>query len=153
MDVDSQPDVVRQIPADVIGIFIDDNFVGIPKPSIAVSNVIGRDGKIESTKPESIWTTAREAPHMATAESAGEVPMLPRMIEVVMNIVTAGLVADPSLAAVYVGSVGVARFFAERPVFLSWRCMLDTRWTVSWDVLMSAADFWSGRMAIFLRQG
>ena len=43
-------------------------------------------------------------PHMSATDTAGEAAMLPRMVQMVMRIVAAGMVAHPTLISVTTGS-------------------------------------------------
>lgn len=56
--VGAQADVVRQIPAGMIRVFVNDDVIGIPIPSIDEADVIRCDAKIESVEPETARTSA-----------------------------------------------------------------------------------------------
>ena len=58
MDVSPKPRIVGQIPAIVIGIFVDDDRIGIPKPIAAVADVDRRHAEVEAIEPESRRTSA-----------------------------------------------------------------------------------------------
>jgi hypothetical protein len=93
---------------------------------------------------------------MATAETASEAAMLPGVIETVMSVVAAGIMAHPLFAPINVGSVGMSFLFAEVAVFLSRTRGGDSRRTVLRDVLMAATDLRLGAtacMAAMLCQG
>jgi hypothetical protein len=64
---------------------------------------------------------------MTAAESAGEAPMLPWMIDVVVGIVTAGIVSDPFIVRVNVGSFGMSRLVRKPAVFWSGRLLVPGR--------------------------
>lgn len=106
MDVGSQTDVVGQIPSRMIGIFIKDDLVTTPVPVIAVADVIGRDGEIESAEPETVGPSAVKVPHMVRSEAAREVTVLPWMVKVIVGIVEAGIVPHPGAVLVNVGAFG-----------------------------------------------
>jgi hypothetical protein len=79
MDVSANAHVVGEVPAVVIGIFVNYDVVAVPAPVIAVSVVGGGDAEIEAAEPEAIPISAREMPDMLAAEAAGEVSVLPGM--------------------------------------------------------------------------
>ncbi len=116
--IHSQPDVVGQVPTDVIGIVVNDDVIRIPEPAVAETNIIRSHGEVEPTEPEAAGPSAYETPDVAAAETAGEVAMLPRMIQMVMRVVGAGVMAHPLFAPIDVGSVGMSGLFAEVAVLL-----------------------------------
>jgi hypothetical protein len=79
----------------MVGVFIDDDIVAVPKPVAAEADVVGRYAEIETTKPEAVGPAARQMPDMPAPESAREAPVFPGMIEMVVRIVGSGIVADP----------------------------------------------------------
>jgi hypothetical protein len=60
----------------VVGVFVDDDVVVIPKPVVAESDVIRGDAEVEATEPDSVWASAAEMPDVAAAEAAGEASVL-----------------------------------------------------------------------------
>ena len=155
MGVGSEPDVVGEVPADVIGIIVDDDVVRIPEPSVTETNVVGSYGEEETAEPETAGTTATEAPHMAAPETAGEATMLPGMIQMVMSVVAAGIMAYPLSATIHVRSIGVSFFFVEVAIFLGRMRRGYSRGTVLGNVLMAATDLRPATtlMAAVLGQG
>jgi hypothetical protein len=113
VNVGPETNVVCEIPSVVIGIFVDDNVVAVPEPAVAVADVKGRDVEIETAEPEAIGAAAGEMPDVAGAEAAGEVAVLPGMIEVIVNVVASGVVADPFAVGVNVRRVGMAGMIVE----------------------------------------
>ena len=77
----------------MVGVFVDDDVVVIPKPVVAESDVIRGDAEVEATEPETVWASAAEMPDVPTAEAAGEASVLPGMVDVVVRIVAAGVMA------------------------------------------------------------
>src|SRR5450432_3507663 len=120
VDVSSKPHVVGQVVAVMIGVFVDHDVVAIPQPIVAKPDVEVGDAEVEAAEPEPAGDAAGEVPDMAAAKSAGKVAVFPGMIEVVVGIVAAGVVADPLAIGVNVRHVGMARFVAEVPVFFHW---------------------------------
>lgn len=106
MNVRSQPDVVGQIPAIMVGILVDHDVVGIPDPVIAIADIVGSNRKIEAAKPETARASPFDAKHVSLAEPAGKSSVLPGTIEVVVRIILACVMPDPLVAA----GVDVGRF-------------------------------------------
>jgi hypothetical protein len=107
VNVGTQPDVKRQVPADVVGVVINHDLVTVPYPIVAISEIIRGNAEIESPEPETAGSTARQMPNMAGPESARKVPVLPGVIEVVVGISRAAIVPDPFAIGVNVRSIGV----------------------------------------------
>jgi hypothetical protein len=120
VDIGTKPNVISEVPAIVIRILVDHDLIGAPVPGIAESEVHGSDGEVETAKPEALSIAAGNAPYVALAETAVEVAVLPGMIQVIVRIIGAGIVADPFIVGVNVRSIGMAIFV---DVFW-WRRML-----------------------------
>src|SRR5208282_900433 len=118
VDVRAEAHVVGEIPADVIRVVINYDVVRIPQPAVAESDVVRSHVEIETTEPEPAGAAATQVPDVVRAESAGEVAVLPRMIHVVVRIIRAGVMPDPSLALVDVRRIGVARRVTVVTMFL-----------------------------------
>ena len=124
----------------MVGVFVNDDVVVIPKPVVAESDVIWGDTEVKAAEPETVWASAAEMPDVATAESAGEASVLPGMVEVVVRIVAAGIVANPFAVGVNVWRVGMASLVVEVRVFRGrMRCARRFR-TAGGDMGGSAAD-------------
>lgn len=142
MDIGSQPYVVGEIPAGMVGIFVDDNVVGVPKPIVAVANVIGSDAEVESAEPETVGAASSEPPDVTSAKASREMAMLEGMVEVVVGIVGTGVVPDPLAIRVHVRGIGMAGLIVKVTVLLGRRrvgCGSGT-WPMGWDVFGSATD-------------
>jgi hypothetical protein len=148
VDVGAQPYVVGEIPAVVIGIFVDDDLIAIPEPVIAEGQVKRSDAEVKAAKPETVGTSSANAPYVAAAEAAGEVAVLPWVIEVEAGIIAPGVMSDPSAVVVDVrgGRMAVVVVKAGCRVgncaMRSWRSMFRNK---------SAAD--RVAVATVLRQG
>ena len=118
-DVGSEPHVVGQVIAVVIGILVDHDVVAIPEPVVAEANINVDNAEVEAAKPEAIGAATAKMPDMAAAESAGEVSVFPSMIEVIAGIIAAGVVADPFAVGVNMRRIGMSRLVVEVSVFLS----------------------------------
>ena len=91
----------------MVGVFVDYDIVAIPKPVIAKGKVKGSDGEVEAAKPETVGTTSCDAPHVVTAEAAGEVAMLPGVIQMEAGLVSPEVVPYPFAIVVDVRGFGV----------------------------------------------
>jgi len=122
----------------MVGIFIDDDVVTVPKPVIAESDVECTNAEVEPAEPETIGAASTEMPNVTAAETAGEVAMLPGMIEMHTGIITAGVVADPLAVGVDVRRVGMSCLVVE--VRGCGGRSSRRSWTVGGDVLGATAD-------------
>ena len=143
MDVGAEARVVGQVPAIVVRIFVNDDLIGIPEPVVAETVVVRSDVEVETAKPEAGRAAAGEAEPMAAAEAARKASMLPRMIEMVVGIIAAGVVADPFIVGMDVGGVRVSGLVAEDGMFLDrTRIATERSWTVSGNVSTANAMRW-----------
>jgi hypothetical protein len=112
----AEPHVVRKIPADVIGVFVDHNLVGVPQPAVAKSYVSRGYISIPPVEPEAPRAAAAKMPHVPAAKPAGEPAMRKRLVQMIARIVWACIVAYPCLP-VHMGCVRVAGLVAEVTVW------------------------------------
>lgn len=113
MTVCAEADVVGQVEAVVVGVFIDDDLVSAPIPVVAKAIVGGENAEGEATEPEAFAIAAFDAPDVAAAETAVEAAVSPGMIDMVVDVSAAGVVADPFAIGVDVGGVGMAFLVVE----------------------------------------
>src|SRR5208282_3614747 len=97
MNISAEPHVIGQVPADVVGIRVDDDLVRVPKPAVAEGNVSRGNVPVPAVKPEAPRTAASKMPYMAAAEAARELTMGPGLFDMIPRIAGAGVVADPGL--------------------------------------------------------
>jgi hypothetical protein len=83
---------------------------------------------------------------VTAAETSGEAAMFPRMINMVMSVIPAG-VAHPFFSAVNVRSVWMSRPIIKMPVLLAWMRRVDSRWAVFGNILASA-NLWPSTMML-----
>ena len=108
MNVDAESHVVGQIPADVVGIVVDDDIIAIPVPAIAIRHIEWRHVEIKSVEPEPVRATSAESPNMAGADSAFEATMLPWMVQMEACIAAPFRMTHPFAIFVDVWSVRVS---------------------------------------------
>ncbi len=119
MNVSAQTHVIGEIPAIVVGVFVDDNVVPVPKPVATVVQIKRRDAEVEATKPEAAGPAATDTPDMAPAEAAGEAAMFPRVLEVEAGIIASGVVSNPLAVVVDVRGFGMSLAVFERRMGVS----------------------------------
>jgi hypothetical protein len=117
VDVNPQPHVIGEVPADVIRILINHDLVRTPEPVIAKAVVVWGNAKVEAAKPEALPVPSFKPKDMVGTEPAREVSMLPRMIEMVVGIITAGVMPNPLIAPIDVRGVRVPGLVAIIAVF------------------------------------
>ena len=114
MDVGTEPGVIGEVPAGVVGIGIDYDVVVIPQPSVCVVVVIGRNLEEVAVDIKSIAVTATKPPDVLRPDAAVEPPVFPWMIEMIVGIVASGVVSHPLIGfGVDVRGVGMVRLIAE----------------------------------------
>jgi hypothetical protein len=97
----------------MVGILVNYYLVRIPKPIIAKGKVVGGNTKVEPVKPKTLPVSSAKPEDMARAEPAREVPMLPRMIEVVVRVTSARIMPHPLSVRMDVRGVGVPGLIAK----------------------------------------
>ena len=112
MDVGAEPCVVSEVPAGMVRIFVDDNLVGVPEPAVDVGKVVGGYAEVEASKPEAGWAAATQTPDVGGAKAAGEVSMLPGVVEMVVGVVATSVVSYP-VVFIDVWGVGMAGMIDE----------------------------------------
>ena len=78
---------------------------------------------------------------MFATDTAGEAAMLPRMIQMVMRIVGASVMAHPLSTVMNVGSIGMSRLVIEVGVFVERARSGYSRRAVGRNVLTAATNF------------
>jgi hypothetical protein len=125
--VGAGPCVVGQIPAGMVGVFVNDYGVTVPKPIRGVIVIVGRYAEVPIIEPEAIATSSTEAVLMATAKATWETTVFPRMILMIAGIVAARIVADPSVVVMDVRNFGVVGAITERAAIILRMCFLGAR--------------------------
>lgn len=129
MDISTEPDVVGQVPADVVGVFKDRDVVAVPQPVADVAYIEWGDVEVEATKPEPARTATAQTPDMAAAKTTREMIMFPGMVDVEAGVVASLIVAHPLAVVVDVWGFGMAFLVAEilfRSILMGWRSV--RRW-------------------------
>jgi hypothetical protein len=129
MHIGAQAQVVGQLAAHVIRIFVDHDLVRIPEPVAAIDDIHRSDVEAITAKAEASRSASREAPNVVRAETTSEVPMLPRMVEMETGVVAPSVMSDPPAVLVHVRRLQMTRLIIEGTVFF------DRMWIVlrSWS--------------------
>src|ERR1700675_2356179 len=150
MDVSSYSDVVRKVPAHVIGIIVEGNVVRIPEPAVCVSEIVRGNRKIKTVEPETVGTSAPKTPDMSTANAAIKTTMFIRVIEPIMRVAAACIVAYPLSVGMDVGSLRVSLPVAEVAVLSGGMRISHARRTASGNVLAATTDLGSATAVPFV---
>jgi hypothetical protein len=127
VNVNPQPHVIGEVPAEVVWIVINHDLVRIPEPVITKAVLVWGNAKVEAAKPEALPVPSYKPKDMAGTEPSREVPVLPRMIEMVVRIITAGVMPDPLIVRIDVRGVRVPGLVAIIAVFRGGRPFTSNR--------------------------
>jgi len=108
VNVGAQAYVVGEIPAIVVGIFVNHHVVAVPIPVIGVGKVKRGDAEVEATKPETPRIPTLDAPTMSTAEATLKAAVLPRVVLAKAVIIPPHVVPNPFAVVVDVWGFGMA---------------------------------------------
>lgn len=109
VDIGAEADVVGEVPAYMVRIVVDDDVVGVPEPAVTEGDVEGGDMPVPAVEPEAVRSAACQMPSVCRAETTGEAAVSEGMIDVIVGVAAAGVMADPG-SSIDVGGVGVAVF-------------------------------------------
>jgi hypothetical protein len=146
VDIGPEPDVVGEIPPVVVGIFVNHDLIAVPKPIAYVVVVIGRHAEVKAAEPETLAIAASEMPNVSATEATGEAAVLPGMIQMVVFVTAAGIVAYPVVVAMNVRGLRMAGTILKAMAFLRtalgsailrWAGLSSGRGSVSWNVTMA----------------
>src|ERR1700689_3495780 len=98
MRIGGKSHVVGEIPADMIRVVIDHDVVAVPEPVCAISGVEGCDREEECTHRKSVRVASVKPPDVARPDGTGKVTVFPGMVEMIVRIIAAGVMTDPSIA-------------------------------------------------------
>jgi hypothetical protein len=108
VNIFARTDVVGDIPAQMVRIFVEHDVIGVPEPVAAVGNVIRSYGEVISAEEEALRVSSSQPPAMLRSEASCEVPMLPGMIQVIVHIIATGSVSNPFAVGMDVRGIGMA---------------------------------------------
>lgn len=97
----------------MVRIIVENNLVAAPVPVADIANVHRRNAEVEAVEPEPLRTAAYQSPHMVRPEAAGEMTVLPWMVQVEARIVVAHVVAHPRLTAIHMRRLRMTRLIVE----------------------------------------
>ena len=114
VSVGTEPGVIGEVPAGVVGIGIDYDVVVIPQPSVCIVVVIGRHLEKVAVDIKSIAVTAAKPPDVLRPDTAAEASVFPWVIEMIVGIVGSGVVSHPLICfGVDVRGLGMVWLIAE----------------------------------------
>ena len=97
----------------MVRIFVDHDVVTVPIPIVAVGQVEIGYAEAKATEPEAAGIASLNAPAVATAESAIEATILPRVIDAKAGVISAAIVSHPFAVAVDVRRLGMTLAVVE----------------------------------------
>jgi hypothetical protein len=97
MDIGSEPGVIREIPAWVIGVVVYHEVIAVPQPIVGVVVVVRRHAKVKAAEPEAVAASAFEAINVVSANFPAEMSVFKSPIEMVMSIVAAPVMTNPTI--------------------------------------------------------
>jgi hypothetical protein len=123
VNIGAEPNVVGEVPADMVRIGIEHDVVAIPEPVVAVVKVGRGDAEEGAVKAEALASATSETVDVRGAKGAWKMSVFPRPIEVVTCVVSAGIVTDPAIrSGIHVGSVGMSGLLGKlAELALRWR--------------------------------
>ena len=110
--------VVGQIPARVVGIFVDHDRIIVPVPIRGVIIIVRRYAEEPVVEPKAIAVSSAKTILVAAAEASREATVFPRMIHVIVFVTPAGIVADPRVIVMNVRRFWMFGAIAERTTIL-----------------------------------
>ena len=141
MDIGAQAHVVGEIPAYVVGVFVNRYVVAVPVPAVAVRKVKRGHAKVVAAKPESTRIATLDAPAMSSTEAALEAAVFPRVVAVETFVVASPVVSDPFAVAVNVRSFGVVVAVAIRaPVVILVAVVVPVTVTIRWPMARNVSS-------------
>lgn len=115
MDVGAQPNVIGQIPPDVIGIVVDHDVISAPIPVATITHIVGSDREEEAAESEALWAPAPKPPNVASTCRSGKMSVLPSPVDVIVRVTAASIVPDPAvILGVNVGSLWMPSLIGKR---------------------------------------
>ena len=111
----------------MVGVLIEHDLVGVPKPVIAEGNIIRGHAKVVAAEPEALRPASRKPPNMAAAEATREASMFPGMIEMIVDVIAASIMPNPFAVGMNVRSVRVPVLVGKVAILLDAGCRARSR--------------------------
>src|SRR5690242_9749408 len=141
--ISTQPDVIRQVIAGMVGIVIEDNVIRVPEPIPTISKVCRRNAEERTAKPETVRSATFQPVDAAWTNFCRKAAMLPDVINAITGVVAAGLMPDPPVVfCMNVRRFRMAVFIAEASSLFRYRSLpelcgrVNTRcrlWSSRWS--------------------
>jgi hypothetical protein len=118
VDICAQPNVIGQIPPNVIGIVIDHDVISAPVPVATITHIVGSNREEEATYPEALWAATSKSPNVLRTNGLGKTSVLPCTTDAIVRIGAAGVMPDPVVVlGVDVRSLWMPSLISERAPF------------------------------------
>jgi hypothetical protein len=143
MDVSAEAHVIRQVPTIVIGIVIKHDVVTVPQPVAAEGEIERRYAEKEAAETETPRASSGEPKHVVAADASRKVTVLKRMIQMIVRVVSAAVVAHPCSIVVNVRRARMAFLIRDvRGRSMGWSCSMRSRGrrTGCWRMRGTAAN-------------
>ena len=93
----------------MVGIVIENDFIGIPKPIVDKIIVVRSHREKAAAESETLSIASAQPKEVTRPSAAGKTAVFPGTIDTIMRVIAAGLVSDPLIILVNVGSIRMAR--------------------------------------------
>src|SRR5215469_975720 len=97
----------------MVGVVVDHDVIVVPIPVVNVGDIKGSDAEIVAAEPKAGRPPASQPPHEARPETALEVAVFPRMIQVEAGVVRPFIVSDPFAVLVDMRGLGMSLLIAK----------------------------------------
>lgn len=125
MDIGAQPNVIGQIPPDVIGIVIDHDVIRSPIPIATIADIVWRNREEEAAESEALWATSPKSPNVASTYGPGKMSVLPSPVDMIVRVAAASIVPDPVVVlGMNVGSLWMPSLVGKRAPLRSRRRLM-----------------------------
>ena len=115
MNIGAKPNVIGQIPPDVIGIVVDHDVIRSPIPIATIADIVWRNREEEAAESEPLWATSPKPPNVASTCGSGKMSVLPSPVDVIVRVTPAGIVPDPLVVlGMNVGSLWMPSLVGKR---------------------------------------
>jgi hypothetical protein len=110
----------------MVGIFVDRDGIIVPVPIPGVVIIIRSHAEVPVVEPETFAISSAKVIYVSAAEPTGEAAVFPGMIDMIVRIITARIVPNPSVIVMDVRDFRVIRLIAVRTMILLSAIVLRT---------------------------
>jgi hypothetical protein len=125
VNIGAQPNVIGQIPPDVIRIVIDHDVIRSPIPIATIADIVWRNREEEAAESEPLWATSAKPPDVTSTYGSGKMSVFPSPVDVIVRVTAPSIVADPLIVlGVNVRSLWMPRLVSKRAPLRSRRRLM-----------------------------